>query len=113
MHVSKSLETAQRATRAGKSRGFTLIELMVAMVVSGIVLLGIFAFSSIQQSNAVIHRRHVRIQQALEGLNRETGLWLDVDATLRRDGPAAMKTFQLGLNSQEHGAFRSRLTVDP
>jgi prepilin-type N-terminal cleavage/methylation domain-containing protein len=71
MHVSKSIRAAEAAARAGhfagKSRGFTLIELMVAMVVSGIVLLGIFAFSSIQQGNAVIHRRHVRIQQALEG----------------------------------------------
>lgn len=67
MHVSKSIQAAAAASRAGHSRGFTLIELMVAMVVSGIVLLGIFAFSSIQQGNAVIHRRHVRIQQALEG----------------------------------------------
>ncbi len=48
-------------------RGFTLIELMVAMVVSSIVVLGIFAFSSIQQSTAGIHERNVRTQQALEG----------------------------------------------
>ena len=53
--------------RSRGRRGFTLIELMVAIVVSGIVLLGIFAFSSIQQGTAVIHRRHVRVQQALEG----------------------------------------------
>ena len=50
-----------------RSRGFTLIELMVAMVVSAIVMLGIFAFSSIQQSTTGIHERNVRVQQALEG----------------------------------------------
>ena len=61
--TSKAAAAAPRA----KSKGFTLIELMVAMVVSGIVLLGIFAFSSIQRGTADIHRRHVRIQQALEG----------------------------------------------
>ncbi|MEE9386649.1 MAG: prepilin-type N-terminal cleavage/methylation domain-containing protein [Nannocystaceae bacterium] len=49
------------------SRGFTLIELMMAMMVSVIVLAGIFAFSSIQQSMAVIHHRQVRVNQALEG----------------------------------------------
>jgi prepilin-type N-terminal cleavage/methylation domain-containing protein len=48
-------------------RGFTLIELMVAMVVSAIVVLGIFAFSSIQQSTVNVHERNVRVQQALEG----------------------------------------------
>lgn len=47
--------------------GFTLIELMVALVVSGIVVLGIFAFSSIQQTTAGMHQRNVRVQQALEG----------------------------------------------
>lgn len=51
----------------GRSRGFTLIELMVAMVVSSIVVLGIFAFSSIQQTTTGIHERNVRVQQALEG----------------------------------------------
>lgn len=51
----------------GFSRGFTLIELMVAMVVSSIVVLGIFAFSSIQQTTTGIHERNVRVQQALEG----------------------------------------------
>ncbi len=53
--------------RAAGQRGFTLIELMVAMVVSSIVVLGIFAFSSIQQSTTGIHERNVRVQQALEG----------------------------------------------
>lgn len=47
--------------------GFTLIELMVAMVVSAIVVLGVYAFSSIQQSTAGLHERNVRVQQALEG----------------------------------------------
>jgi len=50
-----------------RQRGFTLIELMVALVVSGIVVLGIFAFSNIQRSNASAHGRNVMIQQALEG----------------------------------------------
>lgn len=49
------------------SRGFTLIELMVALVVSSIVVLGIFAFSSIQQSTTNLHDRDVKVQQALEG----------------------------------------------
>lgn len=49
------------------ARGFTLIELMVAMLVSGIVVLGIFAFSTIQRSTAAMHERSVRVQQALEG----------------------------------------------
>jgi prepilin-type N-terminal cleavage/methylation domain-containing protein len=53
--------------RRGLQRGFTLIELMIAMVVSAIVVLGIFAFSSIQQTTAGLHERNVRIQQALEG----------------------------------------------
>ena len=47
--------------------GFTLIELMVAMVVSAIVVMGVYAFSAIQQSTAGLHERNVRVQQALEG----------------------------------------------
>ncbi len=58
--LAKGLSSAAR-------RGFTMIELMMAMVVSGIVLMGIFAFSSIQQSTAELHYRDVRMQQALEG----------------------------------------------
>lgn len=57
-------------TRAASRRaqaGFTLIELMVAMVVSAIVVLGVYAFSAIQQSTAGMHERNVRVQQALEG----------------------------------------------
>lgn len=67
MHVPSLIQGAERARRASGSKGFTLIELMVAMVVSGIVLMGIFAFSSIQKGTADFHRRQVRIQQALEG----------------------------------------------
>lgn len=55
------------APRRAAQAGFTLIELMVALVVSAIVVLGIFAFSSIQQSTAAMHQRNVRVQQALEG----------------------------------------------
>lgn len=53
--------------RLARQRGFTLIELMVALVVSGIVVLGIFAFSNIQRANVSAHERNVGIQQALEG----------------------------------------------
>lgn len=54
--------------RARRSQaGFTLIELMVAMVVSAIVVMGVYAFSAIQQSTAGLHERNVRVQQALEG----------------------------------------------
>ncbi len=53
--------------RRARSYGFTLIELMMAMVVSGIVLLGVFAFSSIQQNTANMHHRQVRVQHALDG----------------------------------------------
>jgi len=55
----------RRALRA--QAGFTLIELMVAMIVSAIVVLGVYAFSTIQQSTANLHERNVRVQQALEG----------------------------------------------
>jgi prepilin-type N-terminal cleavage/methylation domain-containing protein len=55
------------AARRHAQAGFTLIELMVAMIVSAIVVLGVYAFSSIQQSTASLHERNVRVQQALEG----------------------------------------------
>lgn len=63
--ASTSAATASRGARS--QAGFTLIELMVAMVVSAIVVLGVYAFSSIQQSTASMHERNVRVQQALEG----------------------------------------------
>ncbi|GEM_PF-1247128 len=49
------------------ARGFSLIELMVALIVAGIVLSGVFAFGTIQQRSASRHREHIRVQQALEG----------------------------------------------
>lgn len=51
-------------------RGFTLIEMMVAMVVGGIVISGIFAFSSIQKGLGAEHRREARSSDTLEG-----GMW--------------------------------------
>jgi len=53
--------------RTPSARGFSLIELMVAVVVSSIVVLGIFAFASIQRATVTIHERNIRVQQALEG----------------------------------------------
>lgn len=49
------------------ARGFTLIELMIAIVVSSIVILGVFAFSTIQKATVGIHARNIKIQQSLEG----------------------------------------------
>jgi prepilin-type N-terminal cleavage/methylation domain-containing protein len=60
-------------SRRPAQRGFTLIELMVALVVSGVVVLGVFAFSNIQRSNASAHERNVMIQQALEGAMASLG----------------------------------------
>ena len=65
--VRRDRVTTRRRARVRASAGFTLIELMVAMVVSAIVVLGVFAFSSIQQTTTSIHERNVRVQQALEG----------------------------------------------
>lgn len=69
--MSAPPSTSPRAGRPARRRrgqaGFTLIELMVAMVVSAIVVLGVYAFSAIQQSTASMHERNVRVQQALEG----------------------------------------------
>ncbi len=70
--TNRTHRMALRIERVGR-RGFTLIELMVAMVVSSIVVLGIFAFSSIQQTTTGIHERNVRIQQALEGAMYSVG----------------------------------------
>lgn len=71
MSVTKTLDhmyrtqLAQRGQRA--QRGFTLIELMVAILVSSIVLMGVFAFASIQKDTASLQRRQIVLQQALEG----------------------------------------------
>jgi prepilin-type N-terminal cleavage/methylation domain-containing protein len=62
-----SVATGRAPAVARAQAGFTLIELMVAMVVSAIVVLGVYAFSAIQQSTASLHERNVRVQQALEG----------------------------------------------
>lgn len=62
MSAARSSPTRRRA-----QAGFTLIELMVAMIVSAIVVLGVYAFSAIQQSTASLHERNVKVQQALEG----------------------------------------------
>ncbi len=63
MNQRRSTRTDTRAA----SRGFTLIELMMAILVGSIVMTGMFAFSSIQQGTANLHHRSVRINQALEG----------------------------------------------
>jgi prepilin-type N-terminal cleavage/methylation domain-containing protein len=54
-------------TQWKRQRGFTLVELMVALVVSSIVVLGIFAFGNIQRSNASVQEKAARIQESLEG----------------------------------------------
>lgn len=56
-----------------KQLGFTLIELMVALLVSAIVLMGVFSFATIQKDTANMQRRHVLVQQALEGSMHSIG----------------------------------------
>lgn len=53
--------------------GFTLIELMVAILVSAIVLTGVFAFATIQKDTAGLQQRQVLLQQALEGSMHSIG----------------------------------------
>lgn len=53
--------------------GFTLIELMVAILVSSIVMMGVFAFATIQKDTANLQRRTVLLQQALEGSMHSIG----------------------------------------
>lgn len=48
-------------------KGFTMVELMVAMMVAGIVLTGIFSFASVQRGLASDHGRQVRAEQGLDG----------------------------------------------
>ncbi|PRQ08759.1 PilW family protein [Enhygromyxa salina] len=63
MSVTKTFQNLGARTQ----RGFTLIELMVAILVSSIVLVGVFAFASIQKDTASLQRRQIVLQQALEG----------------------------------------------
>ena len=55
------------------ARGFTLIELMVAILVSSIVLMGVFAFATIQKDTANLQRRQITLQQSLEGSMHSMG----------------------------------------
>lgn len=57
---------ARRRAQAG-DKGFSLIEVMVALVISGLVLVGVFAFSGVARTTTQDFRRDVRIQQSLEG----------------------------------------------
>lgn len=61
--------TMQRRSNSG----FTLIELMVALLVSAIVLMGVFSFATIQKDTAALQRRQVLLQQALEGSMHSIG----------------------------------------
>lgn len=56
-----------------RQSGFTLIELMVAILVSGIVMMGVFAFATIQKDTANLQQRQVLLQQALEGSMHSIG----------------------------------------
>ncbi|MFO7562756.1 MAG: type II secretion system protein, partial [Enhygromyxa sp.] len=56
-----------------KRTGFTLIELMVAILVSGIVMMGVFAFATIQKDTANLQQRQIQLQQALEGSMHSIG----------------------------------------
>ena len=62
-----------RGTIRKSNSGFTLIELMVALLVSAIVLMGVFSFATIQKDTASMQRRHVLLQQALEGSMHSIG----------------------------------------
>ena len=68
--MSINEETLERIRRSG---GFTLIELMVAILVSSIVLMGVFAFATIQKDTANLHHRQILVQQALEGSMHSIG----------------------------------------
>jgi prepilin-type N-terminal cleavage/methylation domain-containing protein len=62
-----------RASKPQLQRGFTLIELMMALLVSAIVLMGVFSFSTIQKDTANMQRRHILLHQALEGSMHSIG----------------------------------------
>ena len=59
--------------RKALQAGFTLIELMVAILVSGIVMMGVFAFATIQKDTANLQQRQVELAQALEGSMHSIG----------------------------------------
>jgi prepilin-type N-terminal cleavage/methylation domain-containing protein len=59
--------------RTRTQAGFTLIELMVAILVSAIVLMGVFAFATIQKDTANLQQRQVQLAQALEGSMHSIG----------------------------------------
>ena len=66
------MANARKQTRT-LARGFTLIELMVAILVSSIVLMGVFAFATIQKDTANLQRRQITLQQSLEGSMHSMG----------------------------------------
>lgn len=47
--------------------GFTLIEIMVAMVAAGIVLTSVFSFAAVQKKLASEHQHELRVDQSLDG----------------------------------------------
>ena len=52
--------------------------------------------------------RYVKLRAAKDGFHRSLvfpGLWLDVAALVRFDGPEVMRVLGLGLSSPEHAAF--------
>jgi prepilin-type N-terminal cleavage/methylation domain-containing protein len=71
MNRKKCLHAASAA--GNRQAGFTLIELMVAILVSGIVMMGVFAFATIQKDTANLQQRQVLLQQALEGSMHSIG----------------------------------------
>ena len=56
--------------------------------------------------------RYVRLRAGRDGIHRSVvfpGLWLDVAALVRYDGPEVMRVLSLGLASPEHTAFVASL----
>jgi Uma2 family endonuclease len=56
--------------------------------------------------------RYVKLRAGRDGIHRSIvfpGLWLDVAALVRIDGPEVMRVLSLGLVSPEHAAFVLRL----
>jgi prepilin-type N-terminal cleavage/methylation domain-containing protein len=106
-----------------RQAGFTLIELMVAILVSGIVLMGVFAFATIQKDTANMAQRQVVLQQALEGSMHSIGtdlrmaglgfgrtcsevrVWSEAEAKLIN--PGAMRADEIG------NAYIDQITGEP